>query len=266
MQFVKMHGCGNDFIVIREQENMQYETLAIRLCNRSTGIGADGLLVVKENPLEMLIYNADGSQAPMCGNGIRCFALYCYRYGIELKREYDVVTLAGIMRVLVVQTDPFQVRIDMGKASFNQNLLQFTQPIKDFKHEVQIEKEKILLHSVFIGTIHTIVFVDSFTDDVLTYAKNISEHALFREKTNVNFVIIKSPSELYVKTYERGCGWTLACGTGCCAAVYIAHKLGLVGTRVMALLEYGSLKIDLQERIYMEGPAKIEFESEVKIC
>ena len=118
--FSKYHGCGNDFIIVSEKEvvDSNYSELATKICNRNTGVGADGFIVVGENPLEMIFYNADGSRAPMCGNGIRCFAKYCFDKGIRNESEYKVLTLAGEMGVKVISENPFVVEIDMGKPDF----------------------------------------------------------------------------------------------------------------------------------------------------
>lgn len=114
IRFTKYHGCGNNFIIVRESDvdGMDYSQLALDMCNVNTGIGADGFIVVREDPaLEMVFYNMDGSRAPMCGNGIRCFAAYCYDNDICKKEEYPVETLAGTMVVKIISTDPFMVRI-----------------------------------------------------------------------------------------------------------------------------------------------------------
>ncbi len=257
IDFEKYHGCGNSFIILEYDETKDYTSLAKQLCSQDVGIGSDGLMVVKQNPLEMVFYNLDGSIAPMCGNGIRCFAKYVYER-IEAKERFDVVTGAGVMKVHVIQANPFRVEINMGKADFDVKKLHLSDPnLKEVKHHtLSIHGQDVQIHSVFLGTIHTIVFVDEICyEQVQRDGKAICEHPLFSEKTNVNFVCVKDRKNIQVLTYERGVGITKACGTGCCASVYYAHAYGYCEESVHVQLALGTLKITLKEDVYMEGPA-----------
>lgn len=266
MKFLKMHGCGNDFIIADYKENIDYSNLAIKICDRYVGVGADGLILVKTNPLEMIYYNSDGSRAPMCGNGIRCFALYCYYNKIVNDLNFDVLTLAGIMKIEIKDLNPFNVRVNMGKAIYDNSLIKAYDDLSFKGRIIKVNDLEVKIYSLFAGTIHTVIFVDDFNDKVLDYAKDISDFYLFREKTNVNFVKVVNKDTIYVKTFERGCGWTFACGTGCCASVYVANELGKINNEANVILKYGTLNIKIEDNIYMTGPAKIVYEGEYKLC
>lgn len=254
----KYHGCGNDFIITRVEEVKEdHASFAKRICNRHTGIGADGLILVKQQPLEMIFYNCDGSRAPMCGNGIRCFARYVLDEGICLQDQYPVETLAGVMEVKVLNRDPYLVEICMGSVQLDPELLHLTTKEVIWEKPVTIDKETFLIDTCFMGTIHTMVVVDdAFDPRHANIGKQLHQHSLFKEKTNVNFVQIIDRKTINVQTYERGVGMTYACGTGCCASVWDANKKGLVDTNVHVNLPYGFLDIRMEEDvIYMSGPA-----------
>jgi diaminopimelate epimerase len=250
-KFEKYHGLGNDFILINYQDNIDYSKLAIKLCKRQINIGADGLIIVKNNPLEMIFYNQDGSRAPMCGNGIRCFALYCYNHNLIDTDTFDVSTLAGIMKINITNKDPFEVKVNMGEPVFNKESIGLT---TDYTTPLMINN--IEVYSLFMGTIHSIVFVDS-ADDIKnsSIGKLIESHPYFAKKTNVNFVQILDNNNLKINTYERGVGFTLACGTGCSASVVISSKYKQTNRKCNCHLKYGKLKIEVNDQVYMTGPA-----------
>lgn len=279
--FSKYHGCGNNFVIIKETELSgrmtpdDYPQLAIKVCNVNTGIGADGMIVVREDPaLEMVFYNCDGSRAPMCGNGIRCFANFCRDEGIETGRNYPVKTLAGDMIVDVTSGEPFRVRINMGKPMFSPEEIKVDSGRtgscgadscgENFLGQslTLADGSSVEIDSMFMGTIHTVVFVDELDESyVQTVGEEICNHPTFTEKTNVNFVKVVDEDTLKVQTYERGVGVTLACGTGACASVLAANLRGKCGSRADVQLKLGSLNITLSEDgdVYMEGPSE-------KIC
>ena len=277
--FSKYHGCGNNFIIVRESELSAslgekvgisegqriaaYSAFAQEVCEADTGIGADGLIVVREIPaLEMVFFNRDGSRAPMCGNGIRCFARFCYEEGICKADTYPVQTLAGEMVVNVTSTSPFLVKINMGRPVFDPAAVNV-----DYDGENYLNQQLKLadgceyeISSLFMGTVHTVVFVDDHeTVDIENIGEKICNHPVFKEKTNVNFVKIIDNKTLELMTYERGVGMTLACGTGACASVVTAELKGLCGRKAEVKLPLGSLNIELGEdgNVFMEGPAAI---------
>jgi len=260
MRVKKYDGVGNNFVILPFEEGEDYSKLAQTLCQE---FATDGLIAVKENPLEMVYYNQDGSQASMCGNGIRCFAKYCLDENIASEENFDVETLAGTMKIQVISKNPYICSVNMGQAKFGSDYNKMS--VEDTgKHIIEVDKQKIELYTVFMGTVHTVVFVD---DAKAMLESNLGEiicnHPLFKEKTNVNFVEVNSRTDLTVRTYERGVGWTLACGTGCCAASVIANKLGLADETVTIHLERGQLTIENKETVFMSGPATFEIEREI---
>lgn len=259
IQFAKYHGCGNNFILVREEDaaGQDYSHLARTVCSAATGIGADGLIIVREKPaLEMVFYNMDGSRAPMCGNGIRCFAAYCYDNGIQREKVYPVQTLAGEMIVSLVQTKPFTVKISMGKPSFRSADFGVLDGSENFlRQQLQTIEGIFTVSSCFMGTVHTVVWVEDFPTE--TAADQLSNHPVYSEKTNVNFVKRINSETLEIKTYERGVGFTNACGTGACASLVMGRKEGKCDSRVTVLLPYGELIISQEEdgEVTMAGPA-----------
>lgn len=261
IELCKYHGCGNDFILtthtaFSEEEKKQ---MVIAYCDRHTGIGADGFIFVHKAPLEMEFYNCDGSKAPMCGNGIRCFAKYIYDEGICDLTEYEVQTLAGHMKLKVTSLEPFEVCVTIGKPSLDPSLIHSDQGREVYGYPMSVMGEIYTIDTLFIGTIHTVLFVSNAFDERLEeLGKRIHDHPLFLEKTNVNFVEVVDEGHIRLQTYERGVGMTLACGTGCCAAVWDAWKHGFVNDEVAVELVKGTLyiSIDENEMITMRGSAK----------
>jgi diaminopimelate epimerase len=296
--FSKYHGCGNDFIVINEsalmtesRTNEQYSQLARLICSRTTGIGADGLLVVRMNPLQMIIYNSDGSRAPMCGNGIRCFAQHCYEDGIVSKsmRAFSVLTDAGEMQICIDSTEPFVTKINLGLPDFNldriglrlENVEKCLSTQSIFDGIINVSGEEIRVNSVFMGTIHTVIWVDEsmLNSTILSlpfgqnanFAANsdndvlgslvrlgfaVSDHPAYSEKTNVNFARIIDFQNVEMITYERGAGFTAACGTGACAVAVAGFLSGNLNAKIDAHLMLGTLTIDITDTgVYMTGPS-----------
>ncbi|MDE7264070.1 MAG: diaminopimelate epimerase [Anaeroplasmataceae bacterium] len=266
MEFYKMHGCGNDFCIIEYKENEDYSSLATKLCDRRFGIGADGLIVVKRNPLEMIFYNQDGSRASMCGNGIRCFARYAYDKKLVSSKKFDCLTLAGVMKIEITEEQPFSCKVDMGHPSFSNSMIHISDDIKSFGRLLTIDGYSLTIYSFFMGTIHTVIFVDSLESDVLKLAEKICKNRLFKKQTNVNFVHLLDEQHIELKTYERGVGWTLACGTGACASVVTCVRLKLTKNKVSVQLPYGTLKIEVtkKENVFMEGPAVLSYRGKIE--
>lgn len=270
----KYHGCGNNFVIMQEAELAEqlgadlgegsaelYAKFAAEVCDESVGIGADGCIVVRTEPaLEMVFFNRDGSRAPMCGNGIRCFAHYCRDHGIRTEDSYPVKTLAGEMIVEVKSTDPFRVQIDMGCPVFEPEAVCVDSDAPDLMElELSLKGGNTLtVSSLFMGTIHTVLFVDEMNPDrIEALGEEICNHPTFAEKTNVNFVKVIDEGTLQMITYERGVGMTQACGTGACASVVTSSRKGLCSKTAEVILPLGSLKIEIKDdgHVMMEGPS-----------
>ena len=246
--YSKYHGCGNDFILGIFNEDVNYSEFAIKYCNRYTGIGADGLILVKfredENiKYEMVFYNADGTRAPMCGNGIRCFCKYLYDEKIELGSKFDVYTLGGIMSVGVESFDPYMVTINFGKPDFSTLKLDIDYFDDKFVNQiVNVNSKEFVVDCVYIGTHHLVTVVDSIDSISEQDGYELCNYEKFLKKMNVNFVEIVDKENIKVKTYERGVGFTKACGTGGGACFVVLNNKGLVANKITNHIEYGILK------------------------
>ncbi|AOY78431.1 diaminopimelate epimerase [Clostridium formicaceticum] len=269
MPFKKLHGAGNDFVIIK-YESFPYEErfseLAIRSCHRRFGIGADGLMMVgssQKADFKMYYYNSDGSRANMCGNGIRCFAKFVYDEGLIKTKQFSIETLAGIKTVHIKETDSKAdaVNVNMGKMVFEPAKIPVkTEELHSFiNQELKIDDKTFMISTVLMGVPHTVIFTEDLDlNMVKTVGPIIEKHAIFPENTNVNFAKIIDPTHIEVRTWERGAGYTLACGTGVTSVCGIAHHLKLVEEVVLVDTEGGRLKItiDQEKNIDMEGPAE----------
>ncbi len=265
-----MHGLGNDYIVIDNRDgkisDKQAPQLAKRLCNRCFSIGADGLLLVQGSTkadAKMRIFNADGSEAEMCGNGIRCFSKYCYEKGIVGKTEFTVETLAGIKSVwLTLESEEVKaVKVDMGTPNWNRELLPMIGQGNCINEGLKVNGEVFKVTCLSVGNPHCVIFVDDVDNfPVERIGPRIENHKVFPNRTNVGFVQVLNSGELKVRVWERGCGETLACGTGACAAVAAANRLGKVGGKVVVHVLGGDLQVEVAENLFLSGPAERVFE------
>ncbi len=207
----------------------------------------------------MIFFNSDGSRAPMCGNGLRCFAKFCFDEGICKSEAYSVETLAGTMWVRVIGQDPFLVEVNMGKPDFDPKRCGIRTGQERFlKQKLQLRNGQIEVSSCFMGTIHTVVWMEKLEGaDLEKLGEEISNHPVFSEKTNVNFVQVLSRKTLKLITYERGAGMTFACGTGACASVVIGATEDRCERDAYILLPYGQLRIEQKtnDEVMMTGPA-----------
>ncbi len=270
MKFWKMHGLGNDYVVIDNREEKIGDAdavkLAKKLCERRFSVGADGLLLVSNSVVaeaKMRIFNADGSEAEMCGNGIRCFAKYCYENNIVKKNEFNVETLAGVKHVwLTVKNEEVKaVKIDMGIPNWNRTSLPMVGQGTFINEPLSVEEEIYKATCLSIGNPHCIIFVQNVDDSPVDLVGPEIENAHdFPKRTNVGFVQVLNNKELKVRVWERGCGETLACGTGASAAAAAANKLNKVGNKVTVHLRGGDLQVEIGEHVFLAGPAEKVFE------
>lgn len=271
MNFAKMHGLGNDFIVIENLDCSlkKLEDLAVKLCNRHTGIGGDGILVVETSQsadIKMRIINSDGSNAEMCGNGLRCFAKYIYEKGIINKDIITVETLAGIMTAEIRNDNQdMKIKVNMGIPCFEKESIPFRGNENNLDYSITTGNQIYRATTLQVGVPHTIVYVENIdNNEIIEYGKKIEKLSYFPKGTNVNFVKVINRKCIQLKTWERGAGLTLACGTGTCASVVGAYKNNLVDSEVTAILELGELNICYDgTNVYMEGPATLVFEGEI---
>jgi len=275
VDFWKMHGLGNDYIVVDNREGIlpEEETnrAAERLCRRRYSIGADGLLLLCESDLadvKMRVFNADGSEAEMCGNGIRCLAKYCYEKKVTHEEVMTIETLAGVKTAwLDVENETVQrVKVDMGKPSFRRKDIPMLGVGKCIDQELQLDRESFRATCLSIGNPHCVLFVDNVDEfPVLEVGPKIERHPAFPNRTNIEFVQTMKSNEVRVRVWERGCGETVACGTGACASVVAGNVLGLLDKRCVVRLLGGDLEIEYADVVMMKGEAEKTYEGIVEI-
>ena len=273
MRFSKMHGLGNDYIYV----NCFVETVedpvstSVKFSDRHFGIGGDGLILIMPSEIadfRMRMFNADGSEGKMCGNGIRCVGKYVYDNGLTDKTEISVETLAGIRKLtLLPGTDNKieKVRVWMGLPRFPDQDNISDLPGKDFPVAINAHDRLFDFYSVSMGNPHTITIVDN-TDNfnVAYYGSEVQQKSLFPEQVNVEFVELVSDTAIKMRVYERGSGETLACGTGACASAVAMMRLGNIQKKSEVHLLGGTLLIEwLDDGIYMTGPATHVFDGEI---
>jgi diaminopimelate epimerase len=277
LKFVKMHGAGNDFIVVDGTTEKIIEDdlpeLSKRICDRHFGVGGDGLIIVLHSNVadfRMRIFNPDGSEAEMCGNGVRVFAKYIYDRKMHKDVVMTVETLAGIKTLEINATGDKAktVRVDMGEP----RLLRFEIPmrgkpdVKVIGEPLRVAGKRIEITCVSMGNPHCVVFVDDVDHyPVGKMGPLIENHPKFPARTNVEFVEVINPSEMRVRTWERGVGETLACGTGACASVVAGSLNGKTLRKVTVHLRGGDLNIEWADnnRLLMTGPAEEVFEGKL---
>ncbi len=274
MKFTKMHGLGNDFIVL---ENLKGE-LSLKgeqitfLCNRKFGIGADGLIIINPSQahhIKMSFYNSDGTEVEMCGNGIRCFAKYVYDNNIVRKNPLYIETLAGLkITFLEIKEDIVtKVRVNMGTPIFECSKIPIhLKQDNALNGKLDYKGQEIYYAALSMGNPHVVIFVENVEKyPVKEVGSFFENHPLFPSKTNVNFVEIINPNHIKVITWERGVGLTLACGTGTCASATVAVLKGLVNKKVRATLPGGDLHIEVKDNIYMTGKAIEVFSGKITL-
>ncbi len=272
MKFTKMHGLGNDYIYINTiNESVDNpEQLAVKMSRKHFGIGADGLILIKQSDVadfKMDMYNADGTRAEMCGNGIRCVAKYVYDNKLTEKIEILIETLSGVKRLFLEVDDENvkMVTVEMGQPELQSTKI----PVESDKEitkceEIEINGEKYNITCVSMGNPHTVIFVEDIRDVKLEeIGPKIEAHPMFPKKTNVEFVEVITNNIIRMRVWERGTGVTLACGTGACASVVASVLSGYTDRRVDVILDGGILTVDWNEMsnmVSMRGPAETVFE------
>jgi len=275
LEFAKMHGLGNDFIVLPhfDASPWQYERLARKWCDRHTGIGADGLILAgpsEKADCSMRIFNSDGSEAMMCGNGLRCLAHYARTRGIVTQDSFSVETRAGLRHPEILSLDGphCTVSVDMGVPRATRGDIPMGGPHDESSIDVPLTAGgyDFKATGVSMGNPHCVIFVDSLEEiDLARLGPLLERHPLFPDRTNVEFVEVRGQALLAVKVWERGAGVTMACGTGACACVVASALTGRTGRRVEVALPGGSLDVWYvdDDRVFMTGPSVRVFEGSI---
>ena len=276
IKLTKMQGCGNDFVIIDyseyEKTGLKMCELAKKVCDRNFGVGADGMIIPnlspenKEADIAWYFYNSDGSTAQMCGNGMRCFAKYVYDNKLVDKKSFKVQTLAGIIKPELLENG--LVKVNMGKPILEDKKIPFWSENGE-KKLVALDRE-FEITPVSMGNPHCVIITnDDPMELAQKYGPTIEKHEFFPEKTNTEFVKVKSNMEIDMRVYERGCGITLACGTGACASVVACVLNNLTENKVKVNLlggpvfvEWQGSKDDTEKDIFLIGSANYSFFAE----
>lgn len=272
LKFWKMHGLGNDYIVFDNRKNTlkesEYYHFAQKTCKRRFSIGADGVIALctannSNANFRMRIFNVDGTEAEMCGNGIRCLAKYIYENKLTKEQKLDIETIPGIKHVEmevdsgIVKT----VTVEMGPPEFSRQSIP-TEGTGDFiNQKISLDSEEVVGSCVSIGNPHCVIFVEDLANAPLeTLGPKLENHPMFPNRINVEFVKVNDWTNISVRTWERGCGETLACGTGACASAVISNLLGYTDKEITVHLKGGNLEVKLSHTVLMKGPASKVYE------
>ena len=271
ISFTKWQGCGNDFVLVNcfAEKLTDYAALAKRVCDRHYGIGADGLILLLPSTkadFRMRIFNTDGSEAEMCGNGIRCFARCAYEAGLTDKTEFTVETGAGILvpKLILSAGKVVSVQVDMGEPVLEADRI----PVAGFgsrrvvSEPIEVLGQRYTMTCVSMGNPHCVVFVDEIGAlPIETVGPAFETHACFPRKVNAEFVEVRDRTHLRMRVWERGAAVTLACGTGSCATLTAAVLNGLTERRAEIELDGGRLTVEWADNghLYMTGPAEQVF-------
>ena len=275
MKFTKMHGCGNDYVYVNlfEEKIDDPAELSIKISDRHFGIGSDGLITIGPSDVadfRMRIYNADGSEAEMCGNGVRCVAKYVYDHNLTDKTEISVETGAGvkILKLFVEDGKVAQVTVDMGEPGLKpEEIPVVADGDRVIDEPIEVCGKEWRMTCVSMGNPHAVVFVDDVENfDIEKYGPHFENHERFPKRTNTEFVHVVSPTEAYMRVWERGSAETWACGTGTCATVMACILNGKTENKVLVHLRGGDLTIEYDEKtnhVFMTGPATEVFNGEI---
>lgn len=279
INFTKMHGCGNDYIYINGAEckipAQEKPELVQKLSDRHFGIGGDGVIFINpsaEADFEMEMYNADGSRAEMCGNGIRCVAKYVYDKGLTDRTQLSIVS-AGKIKYLTLTVEDGKVsmvRVDMGKPELTASLIPVISEHEQAVNEEIVVGEKVYrMTCVSMGNPHAVVFADNVADlDLEKLGPHFEHHERFPKRINTEFVRVIDRHTVEMRVWERGTGETLACGTGCCATAVACVLNGKTEADVTVKVLGGEIRIQWDreaDTIFMTGPASTVFEGEIDL-
>jgi len=262
-----MHGLGNDFIIMEApswEEAGHYQTYARFLCHRNFGVGADGLIITgpdTEMDIFMRIFNPDGSEPEMCGNGIRCVARYAHDHGLVKTNRIRVRTMAGprYPELIINNRQVEAIKVDMGEPEFKRENIPVKGEGSNIGIRLQVDSKELVATTVSMGNPHCIIFVDEVDKTpVSTWGPLLEVHEMFPARTNVEFVQVINNEEIIMSVWERGTGLTLACGTGACASLVASVLNNKTGREATVHLPGGDLFIEWSQtdnHVYMTGPA-----------
>lgn len=275
MKFTKMHGCGNDYVYVNcfKEKVENPGEVSVKISDRHFGIGSDGLILICPSEIadfKMRMFNSDGSEGAMCGNGVRCVAKYVYDYGLTDKTFVSLETKAGIkyLDITVEDGKATMIKVDMGAP--------ITKPadipaISDKEiivdEPIEVDGKEYRVTCVSMGNPHAVLFVeDTKTVDIENIGPKLEHHKMFPDRANIEFIQVVDRNHIKMRVWERGAGETLACGTGTCASVYACILNGLTEDSVDVEVLGGTIHIDYDREkntIFMTGPAAVSFDGEI---
>jgi diaminopimelate epimerase len=263
MKFYKYHGLGNDYIIIDPADGVRQLTTSeiIRICHRNYGLGSDGILLgpfADDNgTASVRIFNPDGSEAEKSGNGLRIFARYLWDKGLVSDAPFTISTIGGNVQATILENGKL-IKIDMGTVSFNSEKIPVTGPVREVINEkITIDDHEFNFCAASIGNPHCVIQTDELSSDLARrLGPKIETHALFPNRTNVQFLKVIDRSNIQIEIWERGAGYTLASGSSSCAAAAVAYKLGLCGQDITVHMPGGQLSIHINKdfSITLTGP------------
>jgi diaminopimelate epimerase len=272
IDFTKMHGVGNDFVVFdAPREQVTAEQLR-RLADRHTGIGYDQALILEpprrpNTAVFYRIFNSDGDEVEQCGNGARCIAALLHGRGLATAGTVTMDSPAGLIRARILRGN--LVSVDMGVPNFDPRSLPFEAARETDPYPLEVGGQTLSIGAVSMGNPHAVLEVDSVDRaPVETLGPAVEEHRRFPKRVNAGFMEVAGPSHIRLRVYERGAGETLACGTGACAAVAVGRRRGRLDSEVSVRVRGGELRVNwggLGEHIWLTGPAEIAFEGHVEV-
>ena len=269
ISFSKYQATGNDFILINGIDTeISLDTNKIKeLCDRQFGIGADGLIIAKPSDSAdffMDYYNSDGSVAEMCGNGIRALSAFLEQKNKAISSEIKIDTRAGVRQI---ELNDDLITVNMGNPSFEKADIGFDGETEMWDFPLQVNGSKLKVYGVSIGNPHCIIFTDDISKaPVNELGPKVEKHPLFKNQINVEWVEIENAKNLNVKVWERGAGYTLACGTGACASLAVANRLEKVEKQAIVSLPGGELKVEFRgSSLFLTGKAELVFEGDIDL-
>ena len=263
MKLEKMLVCGEDFLVSEFDSKIDYSKVAIKLLDRIKGVGANKLIIVKPNPLEMLIYDNLGRREAFNANALICFAKYSFEHGYTNKKDLTILTGAGKTKLEITQEIPFMARLNLDKPNFNNRMIYVNDSLDSFGRVIRFNDTLLTIYSFNLLGVNTIIFVDNIEDrSFLDLAPIVAEYKIFSRKTDVIFVKVMDKKNLRVKCYKPGIGFINSSGSGCGAAVVAASKLGFIRGKTTCHLDEGSIlpEIDKKGNVFIDIMAEKIFE------
>ena len=274
LQFAKMHGLGNDFVIFGAfTQNVQLSAEQIRwIADRRLGVGCDQILVVKptdnvDADFIFQIYNSNGEEVEQCGNGARCIGKFLKLNGLTEKSSIKIKTISGVYDITL--RDDGLVTVNMGVPCFEPEAIPFTAESAATSYQLEVDDQQIEIGAVSMGNPHAVIQVDNiYNAPVTTLGPKIETHSMFPNKVNVGFMQVQDAQHISLRVFERGVGETTACGTGACAAVAVGQSQGLLDSKVTVQLPGGELQIECEDKdhpVFMTGPANLSFEGSLTL-